>query len=712
MEKVDTMRERDKAFCVLRDTVLKVEGATKERIFSIICCNLRKMAGAVWAALASYDPASGNLVFEVLDVEDPISLPPECLGATAHISKDVVEGLIKARIENCAEQKEGLVESFFAPVLEKIARPVDKATCYQLSCAREGQLIAVAALQLQPGQRLGITELVDAYLNTAGVILQRMNAVAALRANEEHLEELRANVEQFRSVVQTAKDAIISGDSYGNITSWNPTAEALFGYSADETIGQPLTLIMPSQFREMRESTIGRTIESTGLRKDGSEFLLDLSLSIYRRGGEIFFTVIVRDITERRRAEDALLEAKDAAEAANRAKSTFLANMSHELRTPLNAVIGYSELLQEEARSLGHEDFVPDLEKIRTAGHHLTVLISDILDLSKIEAGKMELYLETFELVPLIQDVVDTIQPLVAKNDNTLKVDCPADLGVMHADSIKIRQILLNLLNNAAKFTERGAITLAVAREAVAGSADWIRFCVTDTGIGITPEQMEYLFLPFTQVDGSTTRQYGGSGLGLAISQRLCQMLGGEIGVESTSGRGSTFTVRLPATVPTRQAELGPAAEVSHHIRPPVAELVAHPPGTSTVLVVDDDSAMCALLERWLAKEKYRVETASSGKEGLRLARELRPDVITLDVLMPGMSGWAVLSALKTDPELADVPVVLVTFVDNRDKGFALGASDYLLKPIDQEQFVTVLQKYQRDASVEQEMVVKEGNHD
>ncbi|MBW4553078.1 MAG: hypothetical protein KME35_18495 [Aphanocapsa sp. GSE-SYN-MK-11-07L] len=259
-------------------------------------------------------------------------------------------------------------------------------------------------------------------------------------------------------------------------------------------------------------------------------------------------------------------QARSAAEAANQSKSTFLANMSHELRTPMNAIIGYSEMLIEEAAEREPAEFVPDLEKIQIAGKHLLSLINDILDLSKIEAGRMELYLETFDLTNLIQQVVATIQPLLTKNNNIFKLNSAADLGQIRADLTKVRQSLLNLLSNACKFTQNGTITLTVTRDQMPnslgdgqavraasplgkGNADTIQFKISDTGIGMTPEQMNKLFQPFTQADASTTRRYGGTGLGLAITQHFCQLMGGEITLDSQLGQGTTFTIDLPAEV-------------------------------------------------------------------------------------------------------------------------------------------------------------------
>ena len=380
-------------------------------------------------------------------------------------------------------------------------------------------------------------------------IIERKRAEEALRQNEE----------RTRLIVEFALDAVITMDAQGLITVWNPQAETIFGWSREDAVGRRLAeTIIPPQYREAHDRgvqhflatgegpVLNKRIEITALHRDGHEFPVELTISPIQSGETFAFSAFIRDITERRRAEEALHRAKEAAEAANHAKSLFLANMGHELRTPLNHIIGYSEMLKEEAEEAGQKEFIPDLQKIRGAGNHLLEVINAILDLSKFEAGKMDVAPETFTIAPMIQDVVTTIKPLVDKNANTLQVHCADDIGTMRADLTKIRQALLILLSNACKFTERGTIILGVNRELVDGAA-WIRFRVTDTGIGMTPEQMGKLFQAFHQADASATRKYGGTGLGLAISQRICQMMGGEITVESALGQGSTFTISLPA---------------------------------------------------------------------------------------------------------------------------------------------------------------------
>jgi GAF domain-containing protein/CheY-like chemotaxis protein len=375
-------------------------------------------------------------------------------------------------------------------------------------------------------------------------------------------------------------------------------------------------------------------------------------------------------------------------EVASRHKSEFLANMSHELRTPLNAIIGYSEMLEEDAADLDGGRLVPDLQKINAAGKHLLELINAVLDLSKIEAGKMDLYVEEFEVARLIQDIAAVIRPLAEKNGNRLEVAEDTAAGTMRADMTKLRQALFNLLSNACKFTERGIVSLRASRDTVENE-DWLTFRVSDTGIGMTPEQMTRLFQEFSQADAATTRRFGGTGLGLALSRRLCRMMGGDVTVESEPGRGSTFTIRLPARVPEALREPVPPA--------PATETAA---GAATVLVIDDEGAVRDLMQRFLTREGFGVRTAGDGAEGLRLAREIMPDAITLDVMMPGLDGWAVLAALKADPDLADIPVIMLTMVDDRNLGYALGASDYLTKPLDRERLAAVLGKYRRDLPV------------
>jgi signal transduction histidine kinase/CheY-like chemotaxis protein len=396
-----------------------------------------------------------------------------------------------------------------------------------------------------------------------------------------------------------------------------------------------------------------------------------------------------KEILYRKQTQEELLKAKHAAEEASRAKSTFLANMSHELRTPLNAIIGYSEMLEEETRESGKSDSVQDLRKIQSAGKHLLSLINDVLDLSKIEAGKMGLHLENFEVAPLIDEMTTTLQPAAAKNGNTIHVHVANSLGAMHADVTKVRQILFNLLSNACKFTDHGTISVDVDQTKAEGG-DWVRFRVSDTGIGITAKQKENLFHEFSQADASIARKYGGTGLGLAITYRFVQLMKGRISVESEPGRGATFTVHLPAQVVIETQESA-RSTVSSDAAPSLGESKTH---KDTILVIDDDGSVRDLTSRFLSKLGFHVVTAASGEEGLRLARQVRPLVITLDVVMPECDGWTVLRKLKNDPELAKIPVIMVTIVDNEAMGLDLGASDYLIKPVDRDRLAVLLEKH------------------
>jgi signal transduction histidine kinase/CheY-like chemotaxis protein len=382
-----------------------------------------------------------------------------------------------------------------------------------------------------------------------------------------------------------------------------------------------------------------------------------------------------------RKSNEELSKARDAAETANRAKSQFLANMNHELRTPLNSIILYSEELMEEHP--GETALLADLQVILDRGKHLIKLINDILEHAKLEVNMVKLEPTVFSLAEMVRDVGLTIAPLAEKNGNKLVLECPPELGTMEADITRVKQCLLNMLSNANKFTNNGTVRLRVSRGAVEGR-DWITFRVTDSGIGMTAEQQARIFERFVQADASTTRKYGGTGLGLTISRGLSRLMGGDLVLESSEEKvGSTFTMRLPAGTPP----LAVATSLSA-----VVEAI-DPSKHNTVLVVDDDESVRDLLIRQLSKEGFSVVGVGRGEEALQLARQLHPQAITLDVMMPGMDGWSVLSALKADKETADIPVVIVSIIDDKNLGYALGATDYLVKPMGRDRLVDVLKR-------------------
>ncbi len=513
-------------------------------------------------------------------------------------------------------------------------------------------------------------------------------------------ERLQAEARRLALVAARTFNGVIITDTQGRIQWVNDSFTRLTGYSASEAIGRHPDdfLLGPDTDPETRAiKKAARAaqkpfqLELLNYRKDGAPlWLLIDGQPTFNAAGEVESYIVVQvDITKRKQDEAALLHAREAAEEANRTKSAFLANMSHELRTPMNAIIGYSEMLVEDAEDSGNEDIVPDLKKIHSAGKHLLGLINDVLDISKIEAGKMTLYLEDVTLPTLVEEVAATIRPLVAKNNNSLVVECPPGLGTFHADVTKIRQTLFNLLSNAAKFTHEGRVTLSVSRAPHDGR-DCIFFRVADTGIGMTPEQLGKLFQAFVQADASTTRKYGGTGLGLAISRKFCQLMGGDILVASEPGKGTVFTAIVPLRVedpaatrsPFPLAGPGPAA-MNAPVPPPSAGPL--------ILAVDDDPAVLDLLSRNLHREGYSVRTATNGRDALVLAKELQPRLITLDVMMPSMDGWSVLTALKADPATCDIPVVMVSIIDDRQLGFTLGAADYLTKPVDRTRLAEIL---------------------
>jgi PAS domain S-box-containing protein len=565
---------------------------------------------------------------------------------------------------------------------------------------------SVVAAPLLVGNRLvGAIAMVDADPNREfGAddlrLLNLFTPQAAIAIEGARLyEEAARQREFFRSLLNNSPVAIVQLDTDYRVAACNPAFEELFqfkesearGHILDELITDPVTLKEAEQYSR---DAVDRPVKGIGrrLRKDGTFVDVEiLGVPVIADQSRVALMGMYHDISE-------LTEARREAEGANRAKSQFLANMSHELRTPLNAIIGYSEMLQEEAQDAGLASFVADLDKIHTAGKHLLSLINDVLDLSKIEAGKMELYLETFDVDAMLDEVATTIQPMVARNDNRLTVRRDDSLGEMHADLVKVRQTLLNLLSNACKFTERGGIVLEARRTAGANGDD-LHFAVTDSGIGMTPEQMSRLFESFTQAEASTSRRYGGTGLGLALTRRFSEMMGGGVDVTSSSGKGSTFTLRIPARVDL--ARRGPAS----------AAVLPGKQGdgsAGTVLVIDDDADARRLLRNALAADGFRVEEATDGTSGLDLARAVRPDAITLDVLMPGMDGWEVLRRIRADESLADVPVIMLSVLHEQQLAIALGATEYVTKPIDRTQLRSILRRHQATSPAGTVLVVED----
>ena len=512
------------------------------------------------------------------------------------------------------------------------------------------------------------------------------------------------------SIIQTMSDTLLVVGPGGEIKTCNRAACRLLEYDEAGLLGRPIVDVLrglkkTGEANQLVESLSGTHTGASYRTRSGRmiPILVSGSKMTDRDGKLVGVVCIAQDITKMKEAEEQLQKAKEMADQASQAKSQFLASMSHELRTPLTAIIGFSELLRDGAEADGRKEDAEDVTRINDSATHLLGLINGILDLSKVEAGKMTLYLEDFDVAKMVADVSATLQPLVTKSGNRLEVECPPEVGRIRADLTKVRQTLFNLLSNAIKFTAKGTVRLNVRRGPTHEfEPDMFVFKVSDTGIGMTQEQMARLFEAFAQADSSTAKKYGGTGLGLVISRKFCHLMGGELTVDSIMGTGSTFTVTLPAQVREQKPDL---------TRAPVSrsDLTTQTQGSGPLLlVIDDDQAVLDLMERTLSKEGYRVCTANNGALGLELAKQLKPSVITLDVMMPGTDGWSIISALKADPDLSEIPVVMMTIADDQKLGFALGAAEFLTKPIDWNRLMAVLEKFQRPSGVRRVLVVED----
>jgi len=526
------------------------------------------------------------------------------------------------------------------------------------------------------------------------LLAERENAAARL---EKVVEERTAELQQRGAVLRVTFDNMAHGvlmfDREQKVAAWNRQVIELLDLPETFLAGEPhfadfiRLLAKRGEYGAVDvEAEVQRFTAETGKyrtfeRSRPNGTVLEIRHNPLPDGGIV---IIYSDITERKHYEETLTAARDQAEAMSRTKSSFLANMSHELRTPLNAIIGLTDMMVSNASRFGTEKAAEPLRRVHRAGKHLLDLINQVLDMSKIEAGKLELNPETVNVAALIDEVVGTARSSAEQNKNQLDVECPADIAPIILDPLRLKQILLNLLSNACKFTKGGRVSLRVASASTDGRK-WVDFAVADTGIGMTPEQISKLFEDFAQADQTTARQYGGTGLGLAITRRLCRMMGGDVTVTSESGKGSKFTVRLPAGLATAATVSDQQARTSEEPAP----------RGDCVLVIDDDPTARELIANHLRESGFSVVTAAGGREGVKRAEELHPIAITLDVLMPDIDGWTVLAALRGNPKLSNIPVIMATITDPDRKGMTLGAAGYLTKPIDRDRLIALLRPFQ-----------------
>ena len=503
--------------------------------------------------------------------------------------------------------------------------------------------------------------------STGQAFLERKTRIVGNLHEVDHPEQLDLQLLKSRGFKSVINVPLVNAhDCYGTVNLASPQPN--FFTAEHAQILKTLAIWIASNLGHRRK------FEALAQRDSELEAKVD-ELSIAKEQLSLMNADLDRKVHDRTEQLAATLKV---AEEANQAKSEFLANMSHELRTPLNAIIGYSEMMLEDAEDEGAQERIDDLRKVNRSGRHLLGLITDILDISKIEAGKIDLNIDLIDLATVVSAVDSTVVPLMEANNNRFNIVTPEHMGMVESDAQRLHQILLNLLSNAAKFTENGDIDLTIER---CGDG-WVRFAIRDTGIGMTAEQADGLFEPFSQADNTIAHRYGGTGLGLSISQRFVEMMGGRITIESELGVGSCFTVWLPDIEPAKHD-------------------LANQGNGPMVLVIEDDFTDSPLITRELTRAGYSFEVARDGERGLKRARKLLPAAIILDIELPGMDGFDVLKALRSDKALRSVPVIVVTAHEVRANAIRLGARRFLPKPMDREALQTALSECCTDAAVQ-----------